>query len=659
MIGILLLALIAPTAPALAPLPAALAAPPATAEMELPPDYPIAAGHFYTQAGGVAPGVLGASGLGFALTDDAQGPFWSAFRRYGGPRVLGYPISSRYAPDGGLDGTFVYQATQRGLLQADTRTGEVGLANVLDLLSAPGLDAELEARRQIPPADDWSGDQGRDWDAIVERHFALLDRAAVPAALRDAYLVNRDAIVQWGLPVGFRDFGLVAALRTQRAVLQWWREEVPWARAGDVSLVNLGDLLKELGLIPLTALTPLPGPPPVPRGTLHLEGITLVDTAGGTRLTVPLRPDQPPVTLLDTSSYDLAVAARATLEHPPSARLELRLAVGDEPVEGVACRGCEEPVARGDLARTLEIGPLRPRPGMERMRLAIALAAVEGEGAQLAQSSIVLPVEVLTGTAAAARRLRNAGFKALPAEQALALGVRELIASGESALHGSPPERVHNIRLAASKLNGVIVPAGATFSFLKELGEISKEAGYQEGLIIESDQTVPGVGGGVCQVSTTMFRAAFWAGLPIVQRHQHRYRVGYYEQHDEPVGFDAAVYAPWQDLKWTNDTGRPIVIQAEYDLVGHLYFKLYGVKPDRKVELRADRPANVVQAGPPLPDSPDPRLARGVRKQVEFAVAGMDTNILRLLHGSDGSERVDSFASKFVPWRARWMYGTR
>jgi hypothetical protein len=644
--------------------PSAVAAAPAQPASDLlPPDYPVARGHFYTQAGGEAPAAPGDRGRGFVVADGPQLPLWSLFRRSGGVATLGYPVSSRFTPPDASGLRFIYQATQRGLLQADVASGEAGLANVLELLGAAGLDAELDERHRIPPSADWTADAGSEWDGIVERHFGLLDSPGVPAALRGAYLANPDAIVQWGLPMGFRDYGSVAALRAQRAVLQLWREPAPWAAAGAVLLAPLGDLLKAYGLVPASALVAVPGPDPVARGALRLESAALVDAASGFRVPIglPGAHGAASATLLDTSTYRLSVTSSVALEYPLSGRVVASLASGGTPA-GPECGGCEVVVQRGEALQTLELGPITPRAGLDALGLELALLPPAGgvaDGTELSRVSLALPVEVLTGTAAAARRLRDAGFRALPAEQALALGVRELVAEGASSFHGSPPERSHNIRLAASRLNGASIAPGATFSFLRSLGEISAAAGYREGLIIEGDQTVPGVGGGVCQVSTTMFRCAFWAGVPILERHQHSYRVGYYEQHSDPVGFDAAVYSPGLDLRWTNDTGHTLVLQTEFDPSGELSFKLYGVKPGRRVEFRTTGATNVVPPGPPLPDSPDPRLPRGTRRQVEFASAGADVTITRTVRAADGAERTDRFASRFVPWRAKWVYGTR
>ena len=247
---------------------------------------------------------------------------------------------------------------------------------------------------------------------------------------------------------------------------------------------------------------------------------------------------------------------------------------------------------------------------------------------------------------------------AVASDAATISAIKQLISTGTSKFAGSSPERVNNIKVAASRLHGVVIPAGATFSFLSSLGPITKENGYQEGLTIQGDATVPGVGGGVCQVSTTAFRAAFYAGLPIVERHQHTYRVSYYEQDGSPVGFDAAVYDPGVDLRFKNDTDAPIIIQTGIDLASStLTFSFFGAPTGREVKLAPSK-ANEIKPGPRLPDGTDPSVPRGVRKQVEWSADGVDATIRRTVTQQGKTLLSDSFFSRYVPWREKWVVGT-
>ena len=127
-------------------------------------------------------------------------------------------------------------------------------------------------------------------------------------------------------------------------------------------------------------------------------------------------------------------------------------------------------------------------------------------------------------------------------------GIKELIGTGYSEFQGSIPGRIHNVELAASRLNGVLIAPGETLSFNTTVGDISAATGYQSAYIIKDGRTVLGDGGGVCQVSTTLFRAALNAGLPIIERHAHAYRVHYYEEGGFKAGLDATVFSPSVDL---------------------------------------------------------------------------------------------------------------
>lgn len=233
-----------------------------------------------------------------------------------------------------------------------------------------------------------------------------------------------------------------------------------------------------------------------------------------------------------------------------------------------------------------------------------------------------------------------------------------VIAEGASEFTGSSAARVHNIVTAASKLHGSVIQPGETFSFLEALGPITRKAGFHTSLVIWGDRTIWGIGGGVCQVSTTVFRAAFWAGLPIAERHPHSYRVSYYELDGSPPGFDATIYNPWLDLRFVNDSEHPILMQAHVDEhTMQLTIALRGKDLNRTVEMLPVIEKNVKAPGPPLPDTPDPSLPFGVRLQVEWEAEGIETGILRQVVQGD-STRTDEFWSEFTPWRERWVVGT-
>ncbi len=163
------------------------------------------------------------------------------------------------------------------------------------------------------------------------------------------------------------------------------------------------------------------------------------------------------------------------------------------------------------------------------------------------------------------------------------LGIVELISEGTSSFAGSPRNRVHNIKTGASKFNGVLIKPGGIFSFNENLGPVGPETGYLPELVIKERKTIPEYGGGLCQVSTTTFRAALLSGLPILDRRPHAYRVRYYDWPYGP-GVDATVYQPWPDLRFKNDTGNWILVQAR-TAGSKLIFAFYGTKGGRTAEI--------------------------------------------------------------------------
>jgi vancomycin resistance protein YoaR len=201
------------------------------------------------------------------------------------------------------------------------------------------------------------------------------------------------------------------------------------------------------------------------------------------------------------------------------------------------------------------------------------------------------------------------------------LGIKELVGRGSSRYRGSISSRVYNLTLAASRFNGVLVAPGETFSFNSVLGDVSLDTGYKKAYIIKDGKTVLDDGGGVCQVSTTLFRAVLDAGLPVVERRAHAYRVGYYEQ-DSAVGFDATVYSPTTDFKFKNDTPGHLLIQTYANTAtASLVFEVYGTSDGRAATTT--KPI-VTDVSPPPEDLyiDEPTLPEGTIKQIDWKAWG-------------------------------------
>lgn len=238
------------------------------------------------------------------------------------------------------------------------------------------------------------------------------------------------------------------------------------------------------------------------------------------------------------------------------------------------------------------------------------------------------------------------------------LGIQELVGEGSSLFQHSIPNRIFNITLASTRLNGILIPPNQVFSFNKALGDVSSFTGYQQAYVIQNGRTVLGDGGGVCQVSTTLFRAVLNAGLPILERNAHAYRVGYYEQ-DSPPGLDATVYGPSVDFKFKNDTQNYILIQTSVDPnFLKLTFRLYG-KKDGRISVVKPPIITSKSPAPPTVYQDDPTLPKGVEKQVDFSAPGASVFFTREVTKNGKTIISDKFISNYRPWATVFLRGTK
>lgn len=231
------------------------------------------------------------------------------------------------------------------------------------------------------------------------------------------------------------------------------------------------------------------------------------------------------------------------------------------------------------------------------------------------------------------------------------LGVKEKIGTGHSNFSGSPKNRIHNIKTGAAAINGTLVPPGEEFSTNKTLGEITAETGYLPEMTIKGDKTVPEYGGGLCQVGTTLFRSAIESGLPVTARRPHSYRVSYYE----PAGTDAAIYGPWPDLRFLNDTGNYILIQSRID-GNDIYFDFWGTKDGRVMEKTDPTVYNIVK--PPatkIIETTD--MEPGKKKCTERSHNGADAYFDYKVTYADGTVKSERFKSHYVPWQEVCLIG--
>jgi vancomycin resistance protein YoaR len=245
---------------------------------------------------------------------------------------------------------------------------------------------------------------------------------------------------------------------------------------------------------------------------------------------------------------------------------------------------------------------------------------------------------------------------------AASLGITGLVSNYRSYFRGSSAARLQNIDAARKQFHGLLIPPDTTFSMGDAMGDISLDNGYAEALIIFNGKTITGVGGGVCQVSTTLFRTALYGGYPIVERHEHAYRVYYYEQTatgTDPLlsGLDATVYFPLVDLKFTNDRPYWLLMETYFHPENmSLEWKFYSGDDGRTVDVQNLGLRNVIPAPEPLFEE-NPDLMQGEIKQVDWAGDGADIMITRVVSRAGGTLFSDSIHTHYEPWQAVCQYG--
>ena len=247
-------------------------------------------------------------------------------------------------------------------------------------------------------------------------------------------------------------------------------------------------------------------------------------------------------------------------------------------------------------------------------------------------------------------------IKTIAPETAESLNIKEIVGTGTSNFAGSSSNRRHNIAVGMAAINGLVIKPGEEFSLVKALGAIDAEAGYLPELVIKTNKTVKEYGGGLCQVGTTLFRTALASGLPITARQNHSYRVSYYE----PAGTDAAVYDPWPDVRFVNDTGNSLLIQTRME-GNNLNFDFWGVKDGRTVATTKPVIYNITKPAPAkIIESGD--LKPGEKKCTEKAHNGADAYFDYTVIYPEGAsttplEKTKRFKSHYVPWQEVCLIG--
>jgi vancomycin resistance protein YoaR len=243
------------------------------------------------------------------------------------------------------------------------------------------------------------------------------------------------------------------------------------------------------------------------------------------------------------------------------------------------------------------------------------------------------------------------------------LGIVELVAEHTTYFYGSSGSRIQNIEAAAKSFHGVLVAPGEIFSMGDYISDISLENGFAEALIIYGGRTIKGVGGGVCQVSTTLFRTVFFAGFPVIERNPHAYRVSYYEMtasgsvDTELAGLDAAVFFPLVDFKFQNDTPYWLLMETYVNPGARtITWKIYSTSTGRNVTWETSGPVNEISPPEPIFEE-NPEFDSNQIEQVDYAAEGADVHVVRTVWQNGQVYFTDEFRTHYQPWAAICQYG--
>jgi vancomycin resistance protein YoaR len=259
---------------------------------------------------------------------------------------------------------------------------------------------------------------------------------------------------------------------------------------------------------------------------------------------------------------------------------------------------------------TVRVVPARPGVGLDVEASSRAILAAMTSAAPRSAALVVEETQPARTTA-----------------DAKAMGVTGVV-GGYTTIYGGDPNRLHNVRLVAKLVDGALIPPGKEFSFNGTTGERNAAKGFLEAPVIINGELQTGLGGGVCQVSTTVYNAAYEAGLPIAERTNHALYISHY-----PLARDATVNYPDLDLRFRNDTDGWLLLRT---FVGSssLTVRLYGTPANRRVE--SDVSPLVATRAAPVKKIVDPKLEPGEVKVEESGAPYRRTQVTRRVYAPDG-----------------------
>jgi vancomycin resistance protein YoaR len=567
----------------------------------------------------------------------------------------------------------------RGLSRAGTLAAVLGL---LVLIAGAAVFARaLTLRESVLPGVSVAGvDVGglSRADAQAALQTQLAARLAEPVRIQvgeQAFTVRPDRIwaldaratEEWAFHAG-RDSALsrLGALAAPFAVEH---EVEPVLQLRQAEIARIEDILRELTSRPVGAGLQMKGTDVLVRpSTLGaavqveplLDAVRAAGLAAEDGVVATVEPVQPMITTEEAEA--VALQARAVVAAPVGIRFKGRDVGALGPRRLASLVRFER--AAGTYAVSLD------RDGLQRALLPMvktrmrqpvdATFKVVGDRVRVVRSrpgTTLAPVKSQEAVLAAALQpgVRTAGISltVLPAafttRDARAMGITEKISTFTTDMGESSANRIWNVHLLGDYLDGTIIKSGQTFSYNKEVGPRTAERGFREGQMIFGGVLIPSIGGGVCQTATTVFNAAFEAGLPIMTRYNHSFYISHY-----PVGRDATVSWGGPDLVFRNDLKNAILVKVSYTN-STFTVSFYGTKQGRRVEATTSTPTNYTQ--PRLQYAIDPSAPRGSVRTAAGGGPGFDVNVHRKVFQNGKLLRQDDFFTRYVPQNPTAIYG--
>jgi vancomycin resistance protein YoaR len=434
-------------------------------------------------------------------------------------------------------------------------------------------------------------------------------------------------------------------------------------------IVRLETALRELTSRPVGAALEMKGTEVVVRpstlGTTVqveplLDAVRAAGLAGEGEIAATVEPVQPMITTEEAEA--VALQARTIVAAPVDVRFKGRDVGTLEPRRLASLVRFQRAAGTYEVSLDLEglEQALLPMVKTKMREPVDATFKVVGERVRVARSrpgTTLAPVKAQEAVLAAALQpgVRSAAvvLTVLPAtfttKDAKAMGIRERISTFTTDMGESSANRIWNVHLLGDYLNGTIIKSGQTFSYNKEVGPRTAERGFREGQMIFGGVLIPSIGGGVCQTATTVFNAAFEAGLPIMTRYNHSFYISHY-----PVGRDATVSWGGPDLVFRNDLKNAILVKVTYTNTTFTV-SFYGTKQGRRVEASTSTPTNHTQ--PKLQYAIDPSAPRGSVRTAAGGGPGFDVNVHRKVFQDGKLLREDDFFTRYVPQNPTAIYG--